>query len=81
MTKEEFLEDQLKRLEIKEDVKKLESLTVPEGKTYVISGVDPQMKGAKWLKDTGYKLKPKSIVDMKKWIGIPDALARQINKN
>jgi len=80
ITKGDFLKAQLKKLGIKDDIAKLKDLTVPEGETHVISSQDPRAKGVKWLKDAGYKLKPKTIVDVKKWIGVPDTISRQLNR-
>jgi hypothetical protein len=77
VTKNDFLKNELVKFGIKDDISKLKSLVVPAGETHMISSRDPKQRGVKWLSDVGYKLQPKSIVQMKKWIGIPDEIARQ----
>lgn len=80
ISKTDHLKNQIARLGLKDDVSKLKNIVVPAGETHVISSQDPKQRGVKWLSDVGYKLQPKSIVDIKKWIGIPDEVARQITR-
>jgi hypothetical protein len=78
ITKTDHLKSQMAKFGVKDDVSKIKNLVVPAGETHVISSVDPKERGVKWLSDVGYKLQPKSIADLKKWIGIPDEVAGRI---
>ncbi len=75
-----FLIDQHARFGIKAGDIQAQDLVVPRGEMHVISQEDPKMPGVKWVRNAGRKLRPQSFADVKKWIGIPDPVARRIQQ-